>query len=44
MGTVVSILLLIILTFALLFISSLTTMDRFDDPRGKGLSINVQEN
>lgn len=44
MGTVVSILLIIILTFGLLFISAVTTMDRFDDPRSKGLSINVQEN
>ena len=43
MGTVITILLAIIFAFGFMFLSAITTMDRFDDPRGKGLYVNIQE-
>lgn len=43
MGTVISILLALIFAFGMAALSAITTMDRFDDPRGKGLPIHTHE-
>ncbi|XP_035677025.1 V-type proton ATPase subunit S1-like isoform X1 [Branchiostoma floridae] len=43
MGLLTSIILTVILAFGMMMIMSLKTMDRFDDPKGKMISINAGE-
>ena len=43
MGIISTVLLMIILFFGLTMITNITTMDRFDDPKGKTITINVNE-
>jgi len=42
-GLIITLLLITILSFGIMMVASITTMDRFDDPKGKQLNINVQE-
>lgn len=43
MGIISTVLLMFILFFGLTMITNITTMDRFDDPKGKTITINVNE-
>ncbi|CAH1783266.1 unnamed protein product [Owenia fusiformis] len=43
MGLITSLILISILTFGLAMIMRLDTMDRFDDPKGKTITVNVSE-
>nr|XP_039268073.1 V-type proton ATPase subunit S1-like [Styela clava] len=43
MGTLISILLALIFAFGMAAMTAITTMDRFDDPRGKGLPIHTHD-
>lgn len=42
-GLFVTILMLLIVTWGIIMIMDIKTMDRFDDPKGKTISINVVE-
>ena len=42
-GLVVTFVLLMVLTFGITMISQINTMDRFDDPKGKTITVNVAE-
>jgi hypothetical protein len=42
MGIMVGFLILSVFLFGLLMLSELSVMDRFDDPKGKPLQINVK--
>lgn len=39
----ITFMLLIILTYGITFIMDIRTMDRFDDPKGKTITINASE-
>ena len=42
-GLMCALLLIVILSFGIGMIANIQTMDRFDDPKGKNLQINVNE-
>ena len=42
-GIVVTLLLLAILAYGIGMMANITTMDRFDDPKGKTITVNVSE-
>jgi V-type H+-transporting ATPase S1 subunit len=43
MGIITTLLLLTILFYGITMIANITTMDRFDDPKGKTITITVNE-
>lgn len=43
MGIITTLLLVMILFYGMTMISNLTTMDRFDDPKGKTITVTVNE-
>lgn len=42
-GLFAGLILILVLFYGISMISSITTMDRFDDPKGKTISVNVTE-
>ena len=42
-GLFAGLILILILVYGIAMISSITTMDRFDDPKGKSITVNVNE-
>lgn len=42
-GIIVTLILVAILTFGILMLMNIQTMDRFDDPKGKTITVNVME-
>lgn len=42
-GLVTTLLLVIVLSFGLVMLANINTMDRFDDPKGKTITVNVSE-
>ena len=43
MGLVVSLILTLILAFGVVMMMTITTQERFDDPKGKGITVNVDD-
>ena len=43
MGLIATLVLLLIVSFGVGMLANINTMDRFDDPKGKNIQVNVQD-